>query len=194
MIRALLVCLLCAGAAAADGFPALHDVVDVAANDALNVRAGPGTSNPIIAALPPDAKGIEVVTTRDGWGRVNIQDQSGWVSMRFLTLTDTPSVPRICFGTEPFWRLDIGGVQSSFERLGDASQSFDTRTLTPSSSRPDQAGITLEGTGKLHGIYTARQCSDGMSDRLYGISIDLILSPDGGIRQVYSGCCSVSPD
>ena len=36
------------------------------------------------------------------------------------------------------------------------------------------------------------QCSDGMSDRAYGLGIDLLVTDKTALK-VYSGCCSVAP-
>ena len=43
--------------AVADG-PDFYRLVDVAADDVLNIRAGPGTEHPIVGAIPANADGI----------------------------------------------------------------------------------------------------------------------------------------
>src|SRR5690606_13209788 len=49
----------------------LFDVTGVAASDRLNVRGMPEASSSIRSELAPDAKGVEVVAVRSGWGLVN---------------------------------------------------------------------------------------------------------------------------
>lgn len=93
--------------ATADG-PDAWRVTGVAAWDVLNVRVGPGTQYPVLAQLPPDARGIQVGTcvptvTREqyfalteamqqalnrlpAWCVVTWGGQQlGWVNRRFLT-------------------------------------------------------------------------------------------------------------
>jgi uncharacterized protein YgiM (DUF1202 family) len=54
MLRLLFALLLMGTAATAQSeYPRLHDVVGVASDDVLNVRAGPGGSHPIVGELGP---------------------------------------------------------------------------------------------------------------------------------------------
>ena len=112
MIRPLAVLVLAAGAAGAqEGLPALHSVTGVAAGDVLNVRDAPRASAGRVGALAPGAAGVEVTAIREGWGRVNVGERSGWASLAFLEAEPGGSLPEIgafsCFGTEPFWSLDV---------------------------------------------------------------------------------------
>ncbi len=113
MIRAALVLALLSGSAAAQEMPSLHDVTGVAADDVLNVRSGPDAGSARIGALAPGATGVEVIElSGTGWGRVNVDEGSGWVSLRYLARQpDQPPVPDrlTCFGTEPFWSLARDG-------------------------------------------------------------------------------------
>lgn len=69
--------------------PARYCVVDVRRNDKLNVRTGPSTGYPIIAALKPDQCGIALAPPyRDGqWTRVVLPGRRavGWVHGRYLS-------------------------------------------------------------------------------------------------------------
>jgi hypothetical protein len=68
----------------------LFAIVDVAADDVLNIRSGAGTSFPIIGNIPPYGMGIQMTgpkaTTEDGapWALVNYQGLSGWVNTEFV--------------------------------------------------------------------------------------------------------------
>jgi hypothetical protein len=67
-----------------------YQVIFVEADDALNVRAGPGADNPIAAELAPDATGIRVTGPGErvgDWLWLPIQSGaiSGWVNSLYLT-------------------------------------------------------------------------------------------------------------
>ena len=71
--------------------PANWDVTGVAANDVLNVRAGPGVSHAITATLPPNAVELEStgrIARLDGqlWREIRVPGgTAGWVNARYLT-------------------------------------------------------------------------------------------------------------
>ncbi|MBS0125879.1 SH3 domain-containing protein [Thetidibacter halocola] len=195
MIRAAVLWLVLSGAAMAQGFPTLHDVSGVSAGDVLNVRDAPSVSGTIIGALAPDATDIEVVERQGNWGRLNSGEGSGWASLTYMAQqpgAGTPPVPRRCFGTEPFWTLTLGEAASRLDRLGEAEIPYGPPTILPASGRLDRAGLLLDGAGTLDAVYAAGICSDGMSDRLFGIGIDLILRLEGQGPVVLSGCCTLA--
>lgn len=64
-------------------------VWDVEPDDVLNVRTGPGVSNPIITALDPTQQGIRRFDVTefvgdDRWGAIEVADGAGWVNLAFL--------------------------------------------------------------------------------------------------------------
>jgi hypothetical protein len=71
--------------------PESYEVAFVAPNDTLNVRSGPGVSNPVIAELSPRAAGLRLIGEGEnvnGWLWVPIETSdavSGWVNSRYLT-------------------------------------------------------------------------------------------------------------
>ncbi|WP_371060799.1 COG3650 family protein [Rhodosalinus sp. 5P4] len=192
-----------APAAAQDGpLPALYDVRGVAPDDVLNVRAAPSADAARIGALAPGARGVEVtaIDSAAGWGRVNAGEQAGWVSMRFLARQPRQGgnalpVPMRCFGTEPFWSLSVAEDGLRLEGPGvpravTASLSERTRAA----GRPDAYGFVGWGAGggqAIHGTVRRARCSDGMSDRLFGLSADLLVQDGGALRQ-YAGCCTLA--
>lgn len=182
----------------ADGWPQLYNVDNVAPDDRLNMRAAPDASSDVIGALAPDAQNIEVVGRSDDgrWGRVNSADRAGWVNLRFLEATDAMDAPGdyICFGTEPFWAF-TDRVPSGYKfQVPDADALLFSPTQEGmSQNRTDRYFISGAGPETTFGaVLRADHCSDGMSDRAYGISIDLGLFGDAGATFV-SGCCSVAP-
>ena len=198
----LLLCLgLVAGpaAAAVDAWPAVHDVSGVAADDVLNIRAEPTASAPIVGTFAPDATGIEVVrTTEDGrWGLVNIGEGTGWVSMAFLARGpgqyDGASYPiTSCFGTEPFWTLAIGSdwVMTTPEGVTFRSPAA---PLTGSIFRRARHGaLSMTSDGRPVALLTtAERCTDGMSDREFGLSASLMIGT-GDEMQFHAGCCTLA--
>ena len=205
MKRLLAFCLLMLPLqVAAQSWPSLYKVVGVVANDTLNVRAGPSAGSDIIGTLAPDATGVEVVgISPDGkWAKVNSQDSSGWASIRFLSQEqefDWPPPSLSCFGTEPFWSASFihsrEGNIVKFHMMGTDEQEFQFPQVRRSANDPGRYSETAwppQGTNPFNAIFSAQSCNDGMSDRTYGISVD-ILVPTNRDWAHYSGCCSISP-
>ena len=212
MIRllALLVALLPMPGLAQEHFPALYSATGVAADDVLNVRAEPSASAPIIGAFGPVQSSIEVIAApTGGWGQVNTGEASGWVSMRFLrrapgqewepggTLGISP-VPLECFGTEPFWSLHLSdGDLMTFTDPFDGDGAPQPGIFSPvwgsaSTAKFGFTGSRDDGQAYFTGILSRALCSDGMSDRLYGLSIDLVRETPLGTR-LDTGCCRLAP-
>jgi hypothetical protein len=99
--------------ATVEGWPALCDVAGVPAGDGLTVRAAPSAGAPVVGALEPGARGVEVVAVHDRqtWGPIDLGEGTRWVSLAFLARRPGqweglfPEAARR-FGTEPFWELD----------------------------------------------------------------------------------------
>ncbi|WP_151718119.1 SH3 domain-containing protein [Gemmobacter serpentinus] len=201
MMRALALCLMLAGPAAADGLPALYDVQGVADWDVLNVRAEPSSRAAVVAQLAPDARAVEVVRQQGNWGQVNKGDGAGWVYMKYMARRTGEDWWQIqdalhCFGTEPFWSLTLRPRQGDARRE-EPGLPAQTLALGAVSGADGQAyasfGDAAQG-GDLR--LEAGSCSDGMSDRSYGIRVAGHLRPGlaGTAGEAsLSGCCSVEP-
>jgi len=67
---------------------AILSVVGVAHDDVLNLRAGPGTDQTILAGIPPTYDSVLALgSTRalpEWWANVEYQGTTGWVSLSFL--------------------------------------------------------------------------------------------------------------
>ena len=196
MIRLLaLVFMLFPLAVRAEVYPALYDVTGVAAGDVLNLRAAPDAASAIIGTLAPDATGVEVVAVQDGWALVNTTESAGYAKLRFLVRQPGPDwnamdFPLHCLGTEPFWDLAI------------VPQTRTAWLSTPEHAAPEPLAMgqvwpalpwsPLAAFALPEGFVTLSpaECSDGMSDRHYGIAVDIFLTrPD---RPRFSGCCGLS--
>lgn len=201
MIRALALLLLPL-AAQAETLPALHEVTGVAAGDVLNIRAEPSASAARLGALAPGAAGVEVTAlSPDGrWGRVNAGEASGWVAMRYLARQTGPgwdglAAPLACSGTEPFWSADYDPAARAFTLRtpeDPAGRRLDVLWHRATAGRSGRIGVLLpEGFALL----AAEDCSDGMSDRAYGLSISLFPAAGPaaeGAAAGLSGCCSLA--
>lgn len=195
MIRAMAL-LLALGpvAAVAEVYPALHDVTGVAADDVLNIRVKPSADAPVVGRLAPDATGVEVVAVQDGWAVVNTGEGTGYAALRFLARTNAPDWPTLkapltCLGTEPFWSLQIDPAmgETRFQTPEDAAARIAALGTTwPGLPWSQTAAVALpDGLAVL----STAECSDGMSDRAYGIAADLFLT--GPDRTRLSGCCTL---
>ncbi len=198
LFRTLLVLLLWPSLLwASDDLPALYDVTGVASDDTLNIRAEPSGGAQKQGELLYDAKGIEVTAhnTDSTWGRVNTGEVSGWVSLRYLAAQPRGDYALVremrCFGTEPFW--DLMMVQGQWMRLGTPEGKdvkFHAGLLQSASGHPHRFSIRGSGDkGVLVGVIRRQQCSDGMSDRLYGLEIDAVLDDSH-----FTGCCTLISD
>lgn len=66
-------------AASTSAAPALREV----AGDRVNLREGPGTTFDVVGRLAR-GEAAEVMESRDGWARVRVGANEGWMSERFL--------------------------------------------------------------------------------------------------------------
>lgn len=198
MLRLAVIFTLLSGPALATQeyiLPTLFDVSGVASTDVLNIRQSPDSGSEIVGTLAPDATNVEVVAEQKGWAQVNAGERSGWVSMRFLSyrtdVWDSGKLPEgfSCYGTEPFWGLKPEGdelVLSTPERERDARKIkaiLDTGIFR----HPMRAVVADDMTVTA----SPEWCSDGMSDRAFGLTAHVILH--GQSPRMLSGCCSIQP-
>lgn len=204
-LAVLLICLATPVFATQDRWPALFDVTGVAAQDVLNLREAPSASSAIVGSLPPDARNIEVIrpNDRETWGLVNTGDGTGWVSLSFLARQPGQifgSLPdrAFCAGTEPFWSLDIDAGSVRFDRPGEQSHVGRIDSNIRSNNHPGThalVGIFERSAGARYldvvAMMSNEACTDGMSDRAYGYSVDVITGNTEGF-DMWSGCCTLS--
>ncbi|MCR8548752.1 peptide-binding protein [Salipiger sp. P9] len=183
---------------AAQDLPALFDVTGVAANDVLNVRAAPDAAAPVVGALAHNAQFVEVtaVNAAGTWGRVNLGEGAGWASLSFLAMQAGSVLPDAqevtCFGTEPFWSYSVtADGEATWSAIDDEVVTMRAGPIRRADARfepfvsvaggPDQQGVLV--------MHKDPQCSDGMSDNLYGLSATVVLT--GKLSRAVSGCCSL---
>lgn len=188
--------------AAAQGFPALHDVFRVASNDTLNIRTGPGTRYPVIGELAYDATEVEVVRRDEatGWGLINFEERSGWVSLSYMRRTPgapswdaTPTGIAWCGGTEPFWNIETTGGTVTMSNLGTPVFTAPTEPFVSSAAGPGRAVALQPNSGGMASLVVLPQaCNDGMSDREYGLAAHVTTRLPGEGTAYWTGCCSVA--
>lgn len=198
MIRTILMILALCAATVAQGqeFPATYQVTGVAADDVLNIRAEPSAGAAKVGEIGPYGFNIEVLgLSEDGsWAMVPMPEGIGWVAKRFLQPTppaDPWLVPRplSCSGTEPFWSLGLYPKGAEW-----ATPETPRTDLTVTEESVAARGYRMraeEGPTRVyHLTITRAQCSDGMSDRRFGLAASLFIeSPDG--NALLSGCCTL---
>ena len=193
-----------ASPALADGhlFPQRFDVANVASNDTLNIRAQPTGKSNILGELAYDAKGVEVIRkdASGKWGQVNAGEGAGWVSLAYMRVTNDPHwaemvEPLLCSGTEPFWNLALTPrAEAHFEFFGEPA--FKMTPVWESGAFGEPYNVLMRHASKHVDISTlvrAQSCNDGMSDREFGIAVDIFLdTPDDYQNTHYRGCCQLS--
>lgn len=182
--------------------PSRADVSGVAAHDVLNVRAEPNARAAILGTLPADAKGVEIVhfDPTGQWARVSLGEISGWASGRFLVMDRTTWTPgklpsgMRCHGTEPFWSLNEVDGRMSYAEPDGQPRDLELRRVLDRGMAEDamRALIAGDDRGRVTAVVQPGLCSDGMSDRDFGLSATVIL--DGGDQpsRMLNGCCSVA--
>lgn len=209
MIRiATFLFLLCAAPALSQervrlpDLPMLYDVTRVADNDTLNVREQPDSKSPVIGQLEPNAEGVEVVgySTDGNWAQTNHEERAGWISTNFIKESEASSwwnnSARLkCYGTEPFWSLELStDEESTFQYQGVDDITLTHGWLSESWGRPDwgqpvkSARSFTSPNGPAFASVQSEQCNDGMSDREFHLSIAFMLQN----HPVLAGCCSLS--
>lgn len=198
-MKAALAALLLAAPAAAQPLPSLFVVTGVQPGHALNVRAAPEPGAPVIGRLAADATGIEV-TARDAtgaWGAVNVGEGAGWAALRYLAAAPGGWQPGAlpaglrCFGTEPFWSLafDAGTARLATPE-GERTLKVQAILDTGVPDDPRRAVVLDDAISEATATITPAACSDGMSDRRFGLQVLTVLH-DAGAPRLLSGCCSL---
>ncbi len=196
-LSALLIALFLAQTAAAQDFPALHHVSGVSAGDVLNIRAEPSARAAIVGSFARDAVGIEVIGLNEDrtWGLVRTGEGVGWSSMRFLTRehadawhSGTHSLT--CTGTEPFWTFSfyLPGNRAEFVSPDDSWEVRTDAPILPATAFPPTLALPFSGAHEGFAVLRNGVCSDGMSDRLYGLEAQVYFR---GQAVGLTGCCQM---
>ena len=200
MLKPLAIALACLLPIAASADPFYVRVSGVAADDTLNIRAEPNGSSADIGDLAHDARGVEITALDDTgkWGRIIWFEGDGWISMRYTAPDEIAYVPETevplglrCGGTEPFWDLEIGAASAKYNAMTGEMRDLSLYSAQSAAARRGFPYLLVltEGDHSAQALIRPQHCSDGMSDRTYPYSIDLLL--DGGMSGYIEGCCNL---
>lgn len=170
--------------------PFLSLVVGVGSNDILNVRSLPSANSADVGDLPFDAKDVEIIDISDDrkWGKINQSESVAWVRLCYISPSpDQALFERLsCHGNEPFWNFKIQGARFHFDRLDGETILAELKGWQSSPNDIRDYGIQSNDQQSVSISLTRASCSDGMSDRAYGLKTTAFV--DG---KFYSGCCSL---
>ena len=184
------------------GMYGYEKVINVSAEDALNMRAAPGSDTPILAKLAPGTI-ILRLGKHQGWVRVMHQGQTGWVYGKYLGKTDPPElvdadlIGLVCTGTEPHWKLTADSSRVSYGMYGEKRDYVLDSAVTPALNYQGLWYVSAYSPGSAENDYSSHismtiqsdsQCSDDMSETRYDFSI-ILFNAD---HQLLKGCCKQS--
>lgn len=92
--------------------------------------------------------------------------------------------PLRLLGTEPFWHLDTTPATLSFSPMDGAKQAADNPGAVVEGTSARWSAQTQSGTPIVARV-TLKDCSDGMSDRIYPLSATLKIG-----NQDFTGCAA----
>lgn len=175
--------------------PALYRVTGVETR--LNIRAEPSLDAPVIDTFSPGTADIEIVATdpTNAWGRTNTGERSGWVSLAFLTRDGGPweanALPATlrCFGTEPFWSVSRDGDKLIRGGPDAPDRAFAIDKVSGVAGSGSRVVVAKDEKGTITLGIAPEACTDGMSERAYGLGARL----SEGDAPALTGCCSVAP-
>lgn len=177
-----------------------YRVTGVQQPDSLKVRKDGGLNAPVVGELDVTKTTITVTgRTRGKWWEVIGGTATGWVHSKFLSPVSEAredNFPLNCFGTEPFWGLEVSGAKASFTTIAGEVEKLPLTASGWIKARGliDRFVIRFDGPPKAPNGYLSvlsmeQRCSDNMSEDAYPYHATLI-GPNG---EVYGGCCVRAP-
>lgn len=190
-----LICLPGVALSAPEVLPELYAVTGVAPGDRLNIRATASAQAPVIGSLAPETRDLEVIAHQGSWAEVNAGEATGFVARRYLqpqaSAWQSGALPAglHCLGTEPFWDLRMDGGTAKLRSPDAPEQSFAITSISDRGYPEDR--MRAVQAGDLSFVIAPEACSDGMSERSFGLLA--VLQLRSGPRPMLAGCCSIAP-
>lgn len=164
----------------------------------LDLRENPRATARVIGTLDESQTLVEGTRQSENgrWLQILFGEGNAWIPFDGLTPVAAPAsrfdAPLFCAGTEPFWSLNTPGDGIlSYEVLGQTGTKFQVVEHISSANRPDtQADRALGKSTLMTLVLRTAACSDGMSDRDYGLSTEVMLRTIEG-TQLLGGCCTL---
>jgi uncharacterized membrane protein len=167
--------------------PYLATVKGVPEGDVLNLRQGPSAYSDDVGDLANgDIYEITAINPSQKWARINVGEQTAWVSTAYLTPRTVVDHRYSCFGTEPFWSLSIDNLAPVIWSTPETeAETFTIKELTQITTQWSWR-VTFEEE-MIQGEIWANSCSDGMSDQSFGFAFR------GKVQdRTIEGCCSLN--
>jgi uncharacterized membrane protein len=187
-----------ASAAAAQTIPDLFRVP----GDAVSIHAENTETSEVVGTLPAGASGVEVISHGGDWGEVNAGEVTGWVALKDLENEGAAPWHQLqgslrCLGTEPFWDATLSPDTSTMLLKGlDAPGMMlnIAQSVSPMDVVLPSLGIAFGAPGETgFAVLRPENCSDGMSERIYGLSAVFFVGKPGAMTGL-SGCCTMAAD
>lgn len=179
-------------ASAAQAEPDLRRVAGVSVDDALNVRAGPGTDNSVVARLANGTLAEILEVSEDGrWGKVAYGEANAWLALRYTEQALRPRVEGMavgltCHGTEPFWGAELSNNgRFRFDPMSD------TGIAAPIENVEVRQGGHRFTSASTVAELLPMACDNGMADTEYGWRINLTFEGGDLAGSSVTGCCEV---
>lgn len=177
--------------------PAVFRVINVASNDVLHVRRRPRSNARILGSYAGGQSVTVLAYFANGWARVNIGQDVGFVNADFLTrgggvtTENGMQLGLMCRGTEPFWSLKIDDDRTvQFSEINSGNEPLTSLTQATPSPLTNSYPYNFSAM-PYTGTVTQQICSDGMSDISYGWGITLVKPKQGGGWETFNGCCNL---
>lgn len=155
------------------------------------LRDAPG--GVVVGALPAGRGPIEAARVEGAWALIGQGDGDVWAAVDALTpaaplMLPGSAVPAglLCTGTEPFWSLRVGADEAELAAPDEQPVTLPvTSVRVAEGHRGWPVAVRIDA---LTAVIRPAACSDGMSDRTYPWSVDVVPAQGarGGLR---SGCC-----
>lgn len=171
-------------------------VVNVAANDRLNLRVEPRGHSTIIATLAYDETNMVKLDNKGDWIKVSSGGLQGWVYGKYVapdaghTIANAFGRELSCFGGEPHWSLSTMGEIITYG-LYDEEEKFVLNSAIREGLNRNNIWYGILTSKKFNHqkmtmiIEKTRMCTDDMSDIEHPFSITIIDAQ----KQLTSGCC-----
>ncbi len=167
------------------------------------IRAAPDADADVMMTLPAGYGPVEAVAPylegAPPFARIGVGEGDGWAALATLEpmsveMLDGVSLPvgLMCFGTEPFWSLELTGKAALFSTPWlEADVELDIEAGVVAEARGGHpAALLMQGpaVGDVTAFIRAGDCSDGMSDQTNPWSAG-VLTQNGPERMLIEGCC-----
>lgn len=175
-------------------------VINVDANDTLNLRELPNGKSSIVTELSSSTSGMFKLDESKGWMKLSFKGSTGWAYGKYLKSATAPDVKSdlkselFCIGTEPHWNLKTLGNNITFKKYDDVGQYVFSSAFEKNQGKAQDKAGTWSFSAVKQDDYTTtihvvvelnEQCSDEMSDTKYTYSIRVKDNEMG----LLNGCC-----